>query len=488
MDITVATPKEEDKELELGELATDLESTAVLIQDIAINIRNYSLKDTDEELIKIEAEILTQSENEKRQAKLKFVENLILACSNPKVVEGTKSFYDIKSLKLSLASKRAHLVSAVKNNKVERLKDKYNIDLTGVNKELFDCYFTGLIAHTIDFDSNLFGINPMSLKRINIDIANETDELRRSDLQKVKNALGQTVKTYYDWINNMIDENKLVEIEESMRNSITNVKVEGKERQRNATVVMLNGHTGAGKGTTLKMMEAVSVETGTDGIAGRGEGYEAYEDVMGPFDLARETRQFIPDRVMRILFSAEMLNRRAELDQAGRIDDPIYVSGFPRFIDQVKPFVGIPNMISIALTISSETATNRTLCRVADAIRSGKEVRPDDLSDLATPDGQQADGKTVVNNVKGLLNSIDAYEEEGYLVTEGQIYEAVIKAFGGKYQMHKLSRYFKYDKTIADVSKTIESLGVTTHMIKCEGLSKQQVTDQVKAIITEKEA
>lgn len=95
-------------------------------------------------------------------------------------------------------------------------------------------------------------------------------------------------------------------------------RTENEEERGPVKMVMINGFTGARKGTTLGMLNAKASESGTDGIAGRGEGFEQYEQVMQPYDAARFAGEYIPNRLMRLLFATDIVNQRINLDMQGR--------------------------------------------------------------------------------------------------------------------------------------------------------------------------
>ncbi len=336
------------------------------------------------------------------------------------------------------------------------------------------------VADFLDYpaDKNIFALNINIQKNINAEIkeAPSKDKALEQTLIKIRGVLAQISGALYREINSIIIEEKLAEFETAMNHQVNYVNGD-LEEPRDNTVILLNGHTGAGKGTTLAMLGVKAVETGTDGIAGRGAGFEQYEEVMAPFDLARFAGIFIPDKLMRLLFASEMMSTRKLLDNNNKYHEGIYVSGFPRSAKQATAFKGIDKMKSLALTIEPETAIYRTVRRIVETILKGESPRPDDLSDLILKDitTENILGpneaikiiKDVINNNGGSIDSI-----------WNEIQKRILASLNPK------SRYYRYDKAIKDIGKTLEGMGVPTETIKCERMTPSEVTARVSNIIS----
>lgn len=330
---------------------------------------------------------------------------------------------------------------------------------------------------------NIFLIDPKFVVKFNEEV-NSAEGSTRVSLEKIKQVLAKLSFKIYSEIDAAIDDERALEITKLMRVKMTYKDKEFKE-ERTKKITKINGHTGAGKDTTLAMLKLKPVATGTDGLAGRGEGYEDYEDVMNAFDLARFAGEFIPTKFMNLLFCLEMLARREEMDAQGRFDEPIVVSGLPRDAKQAELFEGIPDIRSIAMTITPETAVYRTVSRIVEAILAGRPIRPDDVNDLhkKTADGSEPVRQEEV--VSEIQRIIEIKFEVGQ-VDFAQLMQLVSENYLPRLTMSPKSRYFKYDKMLSQIDAVLLAKGIKTHKIVCDGKTKQQVMEEVSnAILSE---
>jgi len=371
------------------------------------------------------------------------------------------------------------ITRAVKSGNYESLEKKYKLNLEGVNLKLLRSYAGHYLTNPRDEGNSLFCMDPKVLTKINEEIDSAKSDSEREKLLKVKKALGGITQAVYSEIDKRIDDTALGEIEQIMRNQLNFVDFvsENPLEPRKNTIVMINGHTGAGKGTTLAMLGTKAVETGTDGIAGRGEGFEQYELVMGPYDLARITGEFIPSKVMKLLFATEMMAARQKLDQDGRVNEPVYVSGFPRSAEQAAIFDGINNIKSVALAITEKTAVTRTLTRIGLSLRDGQSPREDDFNDL---DMEGDDKKEVIEATVGASILINKHKAGDFIVNLSQHLEEKVTPI---FKMNPKSRYYKYDNAMKSINSVLQQNGIETHLITCDGKNPEEVTAEVKQAI-----
>lgn len=309
-----------------------------------------------------------------------------------------------------------------------------------------------------------------ALEEIDELISNTQQPSLRDSYIRVKNALGIFAQAYFDIIDAAIDEEYVVEVETNMRRIVN--KTESGEERGPVKMVMINGFTGAGKGTTLGMLKAKASESGTDGIAGRGEGFEQYEQVMQPYDAARFAGEYIPNRLMRLLFATDIVNQRINLDMQGRILEPVYVSGFPRSVPQAKLFDGVEGIKAVSLNISEETAVFRTVRRMVEFTLKGRRLRGDDLSDLAF--GDSTNGTLSAEYLMPLIERII----KTYNITDvNMVNRDTVAEITSQLVLSDKARYKKYKKDKPNIESALETLGVYVYQIDGNELTPTEVTE-----------
>lgn len=325
--------------------------------------------------------------------------------------------------------------------------------------------------------SSIFGLNTHLLN----DVANQQGLLSDSiKINAFQNFIGELTQAYFVKIDTMLEEDRIVAIEQAMRDQINYINGDPSQPRQN-TMVMINGHSSAGKGTTLKMLGTHAVETGTDGILGRGEGFELYEYVTTAYDPARFIRKYLPSKIMRLMFAAEALHQRQQMDLQGRQNEAVFVSGIPRDVSQVKPFEGINQLASITLEITPQEAVSRTLFRISDALLAGKAPRPDDLSELEPNQEQPAE-----IDLTTLISQLNAVHVDLQTQDRQDRYNLIRQQVANLYQIRRQgSRYEKYDYALAQIKTALKAAGIKTSVIDCNGSSAEQIAQRVKLIINQ---
>lgn len=428
-------------------------------------------------------------EGSEQLKKLAFIETLVAYTFTDTLgrkVGGKTKSSDEKKLAIARVMDARNSISGIRNNILgwvrqgahETLKKRYGLETTEVEQGLLVYYTNKLFLNPRAKGGSIFCINPLVLGEINEEII-QAEEAKKLQLQQVKKVLGGLTQAIYTEIDRRIDDGRLGEIEQIMREQINSFGQDSRPRDR--TVVLINGHPGAGKGTTLEMLGTQAVETGTDGIAGRGKGYSQYELVMAPYDLARANGELVPPKLMKLLFVSEMLYQRQLLDQQNRIDAPVYVSGFPRNPEQAEIFRGINNVKSIALTITPETAVTRTLTRIAMAICKEESPREDDLNDLVLSGSDNK--QEILNLISDFVLSLNCEVSDDRFISTISKKLAIDKSMISNISMAEGSRYRKYDKVLNSIIDLLERYCINTVKIDCNGKTPVQVTDEVRRVI-----
>jgi len=366
------------------------------------------------------------------------------------------------------------------NNQREAGQNEIVINLNEFEYREVERYTQRLLeGNNLETYSSAYNLSRTVLIDIDARIKKTSEPFLKATLMKIKKALGIVVQAYFDSIDSKISEEMVLEVENSMRNFI-NTPENGVEIERGEVrMVMVNGYTGSGKGTTLELLNAKASESGTDGLAGRGEGFEDYEQIMGPYDLARFAGEYIPNKLMRLLFATELINQRAKLDSEGRYTDPVYVSGFPRTDDQAKLFNGVEGIKAVSLNITPETAVFRVVRRMTqNLLLKGKGIRGDDLSDLALKD---ANGHLLTPEM--LTELIRQLNEEENITNVDMITPERVQAITDLLTLSAGARYHRYNSDKPKIEKAMATLGVNVYQIQGDELNPDQVTQIVRDYI-----
>lgn len=452
-------------------------------------INNKTDRVTSRELVRLASETeATKNVPRDQVAKLAFVEAMAAYTFAKLVKVRTSEGKDEQRTLVTVAEAKdeigrvrdkilSGLTKAMKGGNYETFEERYKLNLEGVDLKLLRTYAGQYLTNPRDEGNSIFCMDPKALVKLNEEISSADTATKKEKLLGVKKALGGISQAVYREIDERIDKTALQEVEQAMRNNINFIEGNPLKPRKN-TIVMINGHTGAGKGTTLGMLNTKAVETGTDGIAGRGEGFEQYELVMGPYDMARVAGEFIPSKVMKLLFATEMMAARQKLDQEGRVHEPVYVSGFPRSAEQAATFDGINNIKSVALTITERTAVTRTLTRIGLFLRENQIPREDDFNDIEL-EGEDLK-KEFIEATVGASILINKHKEGDFIMNLSQhIDEKVAPIF----KMNSKSRYFKYDNAIKSINNALSQNSIKTKFIECDGKSPEEVTTEVRQAI-----
>jgi len=433
-------------------------------------------------------------------AKTRFTDELIRSASNEIAQETTRSevqnedvdaerkILNIQQRPKYISKIKLDILSKVAKEDVFKTKKGTILNISkkaseGENdKELFfstpdlQIQFMKYVVILLQSNTNkTYDLSNDALEIINKNIADGAEPLNRTEWEYIKKCLGVVSQVYYDAIDDEIEEESVVEVENAMRDIVNNF--EGKPRVN--TMVMLNGHTGAGKGTTLAALgvERAS-ETGTDGIAGRGEGFEHYIEVTQSYDLARFAGELMPNKFTRLMLATDIINQRRELDAQGKHDSPVYVSGFPRTEDQAKLFNGINNIKSIGLLITPETAVYRTVRRSIERTLKGLELRDDDMADMINIDDTPV-SKTV------LLELIKQFIDRHQITDPSVLTKEFLVDITSGLKLSKTARYMSYERARPSINKSLSSLGIETVNIQCDDLKMDEVTQMSREVILE---
>lgn len=337
---------------------------------------------------------------------------------------------------------------------------------------------------------------------------------------------------YYTRLDALIDEDKLSEYERMVGHFLDYATIEGIEQERDANVIGLNGPVGAGKGTSLELLDAEAVETGTTGIAGRGgkpkvkrdvldgghDRYDRWEYVLAGFDRSRKQQKRIPTKLMRLWTAMELAQKRMELDAQGKYNDPIYISGYPRDVNQNKTFSHIKQekMKSVYLEISEEEAVKRTLSRIIDqAVATASEVsrlksegiedtdpritqleyyRIDDFVSFDFSNAPEVQA-AIQNFSIAMHAAIGKVDPDGRMTLKERqelIRKAFMKHFAQKIHMMTLergvtgkrkARYHIDMDTKKSIISASAAMGIETHIIYCDGKKPVEVTQEIQDYI-----
>lgn len=341
----------------------------------------------------------------------------------------------------------------------------------------------------------------------------------------------QLIDDYYQQLNNLIDEEKLAKYEQNVCYELDWYDDGYSLHKRKRNIILLNGPVGSGKGTTLEQLEAEAVETGTAGIAGRGgqskekrdklEGgpnrYDRWEYVSGGLDRSRKKQRRIPDRVMRMWLAMELMQKRGELDAEGKFDEPIYISGYPREVDQTKLFAHLDQeqVVSVYMEISEQEAATRTLSRMieqsvatamdaraienAELSRAEKDARlakleyyrGDDFKSLDFSNAPEV-RQMILRFNKDMLAALQIVDPHGKIELK-KLQEKIKKAI---FENHKAAieqlllargdeghkgeaRYHLDMRNKRSIIEASESMGIETIIVQCDGKAPPQVTEEV---------
>ncbi len=359
-----------------------------------------------------------------------------------------------------------------------QLEGKLTTNLTDAEYSiLLPLVFKLLEGKELDSYTTAYDLAAGALEEIDELIATTKEQQLKDSYIKVKNAIGVFAQAYFDIIDTALDEEYVVEVESNMRRIVN--RTENGEERGPVKMVMINGFTGAGKGTTLGMLNAKASESGTDGIAGRGEGFEQYEQVMQPYDAARFAGEYIPNRLMRLLFATDIVNQRINLDMQGRTLEPVYVSGFPRAVPQAKLFDGVEGIKAVSLNISEETAVFRTVRRMVEFTLKGRKLRGDDLSDLTF-----ADSANGTLSAEYLMPLIEDIIQRHNITDINMVNRDIVAEITSQLILSEKARYKKYKKDKPNIESALETLGVHVYQINGDELTPAEVTEITRDYIT----
>lgn len=342
---------------------------------------------------------------------------------------------------------------------------------------------------------------------------------------------------YYSRLDSLIDEEKLVDYERMIGHYLDYGVIDGEEIERNANVIGLNGPVGSGKGTSLELLGAEAVESGTTGIAGRGgkskakrdsmqnghDRYDRWEYVVAGFDRSRKLQRRIPNKLMRLWTAMELGQKRRELDKEGKYDEAIYVSGYPRSsktgdIEQTKTFAHIKRekMKSVYLEISEEEAVRRTLGRMIDqSVAAAVEVstlksqgventdpriaqieyyRTDDFNSFDFSQSPQLKAAIERFRIQMPL-AIVKFNRDGkksLKEVQDEIRKTIMKFFAEEIAKTRLetgvngkrARYHMDMDTKTSIINATDEMGIPTLIIYCDGKAPNQVAQEVSDCIS----
>ena len=203
-----------------------------------------------------------------------------------------------------------------------------------------------------------------------------------------------------------------------------------------------------------------------------------------------------PTKLMRLYVTMDLLRQRQRLDNEGKYNEPVILSGFPRGADQVIPFqegdgTFMPGMQNIILELDADESAYRVLTRVVRAVLSDEEPRADDLNDLQIDDG----GPDLLAEVRDFLSSnnielalVNDFTRVDELRTAlEKLKQRITYAQGSRY--HSYHRAIQQVKTAVgeDMTIAVDTAGKSPAQIAQEVAEKAAVPVWQAAVSPDKE-
>lgn len=387
--------------------------------------------------------------------------------------------------------------SMINENKLFPKMDYFAQKYGDESYKLFEEYTRKIFRTKPEDDKKLLALNTEEI--LNLENLLKNPETATKELKNAKSMLALLMQQYYIDLNLLIDDDKLEDLRSEVIGKINNFENEkGETVHRQNTMIALNGQVLAGKGTTMGIlgMEA-PVETGTAGILGAGTSHEHWKNMSKLTQFQRDEGLIPSDKVVTSMLMLELAKRREDMDNDGKVNDPIVISGFPRSESQANQLRGIDGIKAVYLDMSATENARRTIRRIIESIGmnringTSEAVRGDDIGSIFIADaqGKPKDENQIQGEIQNAIAKVDTQKLKDVSSNAFKLGSALIenspelqKLFE-EVQLGEKARWHTYNKTKQQIAKALEKIGVNQKDIMVDGKPPKQVAEEVKSLI-----